>query len=107
MPAKAAVVDFAGRFNQLNLLLAPEVKDSELLKKKSYEFKIKGVGEASAPAILTSPNAFHSPASRASPSVWLLFPDPWPYVTVHQEYLRRSVLHCWMQIAPNVYECQL
>ena len=59
---KQSAVDFMGKFNQLNLL-SPEVKDSELLKKKGYEFKIKGGGEeaSSSPAILTRPNTVPLP----------------------------------------------
>lgn len=41
-PGNSSAVDFPGRFNQFNFLLAPDVKDSELFKKKGYEFKIRG-----------------------------------------------------------------
>lgn len=53
----SSAVDFTGKFKQFNLLLASGIKNSELLRKKSYEFKIKEPGEASAPATLTSPQA--------------------------------------------------
>lgn len=104
-------------FNQLNLLLAPEVKDSEVLKKKGYGFKIEW-GEGSLFTCHTHQIQMPSYclSYRASPSMWLLFSDhdeqlsikPVPLTCVtsmsheNYEYGEQTVLHCWMQTAPDV-----
>ena len=97
--------------NQFNLLPAPEIKDSELLKKRGYEFKRKA-GEVRWRACFTCQTRqaqIYSTASsyRALPSMWLLSschdeqlhvqPGPGPCVTSlsgeQHEYGKQTVFH--------------